>query len=222
MKLLRWAVTICCIFLLIMVFAPYSAVATTILVDPPDAGTHDILSISGGFDATTLFLSATFRPGTFNPADLGFIFGLDTDLDVATGTQGPPAFFPLGADFTVSFFPSNTPFGNARVNSSLGGLVPVTYSADAFSLSVPLALLGNDDGVANFGLSVGVPNVSGSAFVPTDLTIPGPVGTAGPLAGPTSPVSNLTPIPEPGTLVLVASGLLGLLGYALRRQHVAD
>src|SRR2546425_9498263 len=85
---------------IILFSAPLPTFATTILLDPADAAIQDILSISGGFDATTLFLKATFRSGTFDPGDLGFLFGLDTDLNVGTGVQ-PPTSFPLGSDFNV-------------------------------------------------------------------------------------------------------------------------
>ncbi|MGZ6237376.1 MAG: hypothetical protein ACXWMJ_08680, partial [Syntrophales bacterium] len=49
-----------------------------------DASTNDILSISGGFNGTNLLLGANFRPGTFNSNNLGFAWGLDTNLDGLT------------------------------------------------------------------------------------------------------------------------------------------
>jgi hypothetical protein len=189
------------------------AFATTILYDASDAAIHDISSVSGGFDGSTLYVSATFRPGTLDPGNLGFLIGLDTDLNPATGVKAP-AFFPLGADFTVFGVASGgSPTATARVSRvgvGLEGTVDVFFGIDAFSLAIPLNLLANDDGVANFGLAVGRPT-SATGFTPTDLTVPGPVGTSGPLDGPT------TPVPEPGTLTLLSIGILALLGRGRKR-----
>jgi PEP-CTERM motif-containing protein len=186
--------------LLLLLGTPVSTFATTILLDPADAAIQDILSVSGSFHATTLYLSATFRSGTFVPGNLGFLFGLDTDLNPLTGVQ-PPATFPLGSDFNVFGLASggNPPSVASVIRIGVGfqGTVPVVFGTDAFSLAIPLALLGNDDGVANFGLAVGTPN-SPSGFLLTDQT-------SGPLSGPTTAV----PIPEPGTLTLLSVGLLG-------------
>ena len=67
---------------------PATAVATTISLDPVDATIHDILSVSAGFDSSYLYLNATFRTGTLDPSNLGFVFLLDTDRNVSTGHVG--------------------------------------------------------------------------------------------------------------------------------------
>ena len=204
MRRISRAVSLEFIFLLSAVLAPVPTFATTILLDPADAAIQDILSISGGFDSATLFLSATFRPGTFAPGNLGFLFGLDTDLNAATGVQ-PPASFPLGSDFNVFGLASggNPPSTASVIRIGVGfqGTVPVVLGIDAFSLAIPLAMLGNDDGVANFGLAVGTPN-SPSSFLLTDSTEL--------LRGPT------TAVPEPATVILLGIGLLSF--YSVKKM----
>jgi hypothetical protein len=121
-------------------------VAQTTIPDPINdaSGWPDIVSVSGGFTTTNLLVTAHFRPGTLSPANLGFLIGLDTDLNANTGTQPPN--WPVGQDYTVYF--------NSLTNPStafVGGYpIPVSFSADSLGVSVPLAQLGNDNGVARF------------------------------------------------------------------------
>jgi hypothetical protein len=190
------------LFLLFSI-TPIPINATTIITDPSgDANPyiHDILSISGGFDSSNLYLEATFQPGTFNPSNLGFLWGLDTDLDSGTGGQG----VVLGADFTI-FFDWLKITTRALVVKHDGGItvgtVPVSFGSNSLSLTVPLSLLDNDDGVALFSLAVGTP-VDADHFSITDSVLMG---------GPT------TPVPEPTTMLLLGSGLIGLVGYGRKK-----
>ena len=165
-------------------------------------GTHDIERIEGAFDFTHLFLNATFETGTLDVGNLGFIFGLDIDEDASTGLQ--PTSFPVGADFTVFFNALGDPNQAGVFNTSTlqtVGNVSVNFAPDAFSLSVPLSLLGDDDGRMNIGLVSGDPT-DGTSFQALD-TAPDNI-RIGPLVGPT------TFVPEPASYLMFFAMLISV------------
>ncbi len=178
------------------------ALAISPIPDPADdatgpAGSPDLISISGAFDATTLHLSASFAPGSFNPAADGVLFGLDIDVNPATGV-GAPAFFPIGGEFSVLY---NSSFSTtlARVFDLSSGLsialVPVVLGANSAQVSVPLLTLANDDGVMGFGATAGNP-VSPDFFGVTDFA---------PNSADNGPLTSLTKfIPAPGGAATLA------------------
>jgi hypothetical protein len=166
--------------------------AQTIITDPAgDASGHpDVIAISGGYTRSNLYLTATFRSGSLNRTNLGFMFGLDTDLHPNTGVK-PPASFPLGAEFSI-FFVSASDTNNATVTDIMKeqavGTVPVKFASDSLSLTVPLALLHSTNGKMNFGFVCGPAGPNGS-FEPFDM-VPDKA-YCGPLGGPTSLIPEL-------------------------------
>lgn len=152
--------------------------ATSVLTDASgDASTNDILSISGGFDNTSLYLGASFRPSTFNSGNLAFVFVLDTDLNHTV-------------DYAVYFDSSYSNTLASVDRNRYIGTVPVSFGSNSINLSVPLSLLGNSNGTANFGFGSGIPAPNGGGFSFMDYAPDDPQG-GGPfsmLGGPTSPV----------------------------------
>lgn len=104
---------------------------------PPDLQ-QGLVDVAGG--------SVAFRlrtvPGTFNAALTRFTIELDLDQNPATGTSG--------VDYYVFVFPSGgrgADVARATANTyTVVGNVPVNYGANGSDLSVPLSMLGNDDG----------------------------------------------------------------------------
>jgi hypothetical protein len=217
--------TIAAAVLVVIFLVPVTGFATTISLDPADATVHDILSISAGFDTTTLFLTATFRTSTFdpNPNNFGFVFLLDTDLNVSTGHnfQDPSTGRELGADFTVEFHRAIDPSGIAIVEEAptgvagiLRGTVPVVFGTDSFALAVPLSLIGNGNGVTNFGLQVGTPfflDPSAITFTTTDFAYSLESSTPVPAS-----------VPEPGNFMFLSTGLLSLLLACRRKPRIVS
>jgi hypothetical protein len=163
------------------------------------SGFPDAVSISGRFWHGNLFLSATFKEGTMNRTNLGFMFGFDVDRNPNTGTQ-PPATFPLGAEGAVYF--------NAAANTNDAMLssgpvfqrIKVNFGSNTLSLVIPLSSLGSSDGVMGFGFVVGVPNGTNSFFAYD--TVPDSAEN-GPLSGLTSPIPELK-IRRAGTAEIVS------------------
>jgi hypothetical protein len=211
-KLLLISVIVVWLFLWFLI-TPIPISATNVLTDPFDAAVDDIGSITGGFDSTSLFLRADFRPGSFNSSNLGFIWGLDTDLNPSTPVYPPSTIFPLGADYAVWF---NT-LGNttqATVTNQFSGTkgyVPVSFGANSLNLTIPLSLLGGSNGTANFGLGVGVPTSSNS-FTATDFT----PNIGNPLGGPTTPVPGYIPKPNFSNYYAL------LTGWDIARQSIEN
>ncbi len=178
-----------------LVIATSSAQATTVILDPADSPLNDIVALRGGFNDTSLLLGVDFRSGTVDFSDVVIVFELDTDENPATGSV-------LGAEFFVSYDSRVDLASAAVVDQSSGTIVdsPATrLGTDSLDLTVPLASLGGDDGVMNFGVSAGQP-VGTSSFVRSDFTPK--LGDRFALGGPT------TAVPEPTAALAFAAGVL--------------
>jgi hypothetical protein len=128
---------------------------TPVVRVPPDL-------VSAALDVTSGNLTATiaFAPGTLSHTDTSACLQLDVDEDAATGNRSPGGDVALGFDYSVC---GVAPRGSTTAQvSRLGGAtavgvgsVPVTFpSADSIRFTVPLALVGNDDGRMAFKVSV--------------------------------------------------------------------
>lgn len=225
-------------FLLLALLAPSFATATTIISDPiGDAGLGpDIVSIAGGYDATNLYLSASFAPGTLNLSNLSLWFLLDTDTNTATGLSTGSA----GEDYVVSYKSSFSWEGPTNIQGPTGTLFWAPFQTHLFPnkivFTVPLSLLGNDDGVVNFGAVVvstiwtgcadpfqtsglcSSPIYQTSSDVATGhdaIVVGGPnlyYDAYTTLSGPTSP------IPEPQSFALLAIGVMALMHGCRKRS----
>ena len=119
---------------------------------PPDLvrGTVDV---SGGTVAFTL----QFVPGTLDRQAINVVINLDTDQNPSTGQ---PALSGGGTDYQVGrtagaitgfvsrYAPTSCANGGGCFTNV--GEVPFSFGADTFTLSVPLAMLGNGTGRMNY------------------------------------------------------------------------
>jgi hypothetical protein len=89
------------------------------------------------------------RSGTFDSASARFTIDLDTDQNGSTGASG--------FEFYVFIFPGDRGADVARTTSTsytVVGTVPVSFVADGCDVTVPLSLLGDDDGRFDFRVRV--------------------------------------------------------------------
>lgn len=173
---------------LIVVTAPFAAGRAEVLDPPGDTFETflsqgrvppDVVRMTAEREAGAVRLAVEFlNPvvGTGNLFDpnvaVGFI-DLDTDQDLNTGIlpftdvfrRTQPGSTGMGTDFFVSLF--GTGDGNAELFDASTflflGNVPVAFEGNTLSLSIPLALLGNDDGDLDFSA------VFGTFPEPTDV-----------------------------------------------------
>lgn len=156
----------------------YATPAPPIISDP--VGDHitfpgnpivDIGTVEGETNGTSITIKIHFSSDTVMSGIAGYI-DLDTDQNVATGMLPnanlviPGAAQDIGVDFFLSLF--NLPFGGSidvvnPNNGILMGSVPATIARQSLEITVPLTMLGGDDGSMDVGMLLG------NLFQPTDV-----------------------------------------------------
>ena len=124
---------------------------TPVVPVPPDLVAAAI-DVAGG----SLTATVSFAPGTLSAADTFACVMLDVDENASTGNASAGGDVQLGFDYSVcAVLPRGST--SAQVSRLSGGTasavgsVPATFlSADQVRFTVPLSLLGNDDGRVAF------------------------------------------------------------------------
>ena len=157
--------------------------------DTYNGGQHDITSFSAYYTATELIITVEFA-GTISPRDSGLpnaVFGFidfDTDQNPATGMSSnvdtwSPYTTGLGVDYFVYLSGYVSATGDTPVSDDTGtevGRAPVSFTSNSFTVTVPLSLIGGDDGIVDTATVLGTPGE------PTDACPNGGYITSSPAA----------------------------------------
>jgi hypothetical protein len=133
-------------------------------------GRNDIVSTAATANSETLTFTVTlaeqvFLASSFNPRSLSGYIDIDTDGDSATGVPSivdvSPIKLNLRVEFQIDFGSESAHPGMVDVRLRQGGpavvgKVPIMVQGTSFTIPVPLSLLGNDNGLVHYAVSVGV------------------------------------------------------------------
>ena len=120
------------------------------VVDERVLTSPDMVSAVVDVAPDALMFKLRLRPGTFDAATTRFAIDLDTDQNGSTGASG--------VEYYVFIFPEGGK--GADVARTMGtsyavvGTVPVSFVADGCDVTIPLAMVGNDDGRFDFRVRV--------------------------------------------------------------------
>ena len=197
----------------------------------------DIINVQGDYSAGTVTITVTYSgliapPSAGAPNSvIGFI-DLDTDQNPATGGNlsfggpvpggnswinlflglVPPPTIALGDEFYVDLLTETLHAGFVDIirtsDDANNGTVPIVFAGASFSLSIPFAVLGGDDGIINYGV------LTGTFAEPTDRA---PNGDA-----PFTTTLSTAPVPEPASLAIWSVGLVAAGLARLRRRRRMD
>jgi hypothetical protein len=149
--------------------------------DPSSSLQNDIVSSKATFDRGSLTFTVTFAEKVFpassgNERALTGFIEIDTDQNPGTGHRsivhiaGPQdgsVALNLGVDYRInltseSWHPGFVEVNDWWVDDSVMGTVPILFTDNSFTFTVPLVMLGGDNGLVNYGMAVGV------GFIGTD------------------------------------------------------
>ena len=202
-----------------------AALLAMVLVPAATAGTVDFLFVGGSWSwagglgstmnisSTTAFLTS---PGFTGPVPLG-VLNLSLTSGGATGGDGgasTPFTWGAGGSITISglcspCFTGSFTAAQAGFNGTGGMTFVGSFVEGAFDPAFQTAIL---------GVSLGYPQFAGLIHI--DIS-PAPVSfAAGGEGAVNSGDLNLNPVPEPGTLAMFGSGLIGLAGVLRRKLSI--
>lgn len=127
------------------------------LADPRVPVAPDLVEATADVAAGSVTFLVRLRPGTLDRTTTWVSILVDTDQNPATGVGEPGG---LGADYGIDLAVSTglatvtkadaAACANRQSCFNQVGSAAITVSSDAMQVTVPLALLGNDDGRMNF------------------------------------------------------------------------
>lgn len=123
----------------------------------------DVISIEAGTNGVDMSVRVNFSSATIMSTVVGYV-DLDTDQNKTTGVEASGNIFvpgtnqDLGVDYQLDFFMlPNT--GNVEVRNPITwdvlGTFPATVEGQSITVTIPLSVVGNDDGYIYVGAALG-------------------------------------------------------------------
>lgn len=148
--------------------------------DPSSPLQNDIVSSKATFDGGALTFTVSFADKIFpassnNSRRLTGIIEIDTDQNAGTGHRsivhiaGPPEYSPyldLGVDYRINLFSESRHPGFVEVETDVSfddivtGTVPILFTENSFTITVPLIALGSDNGLVDYGILIAAGDVA--------------------------------------------------------------
>jgi hypothetical protein len=182
-------------------------------------------------DATTLSFDFQFNGDSGGDAYFNFVFGSEEYNEWVTSFNDVFAFFLDGSDpiNNVALIPgTNTPVSIDNVNNNVNaayyndndygdfkdtGTTPFPFEYDGFTDVITVSMLNLDSGTHHLELSIADA---------VDMALDSGVFIQGESFGNVLPPSdNNTPVPEPASIFLLGSGLLGLIGSTKKKWFLS-
>jgi hypothetical protein len=139
---------------------PKAVASLAAIIDDPanDANFIDITTVKAASDASAVTFRLTFNSGLGPRGAIGVIH-LDTDQNAATGLPTTALFgLPtqdIGVDYFINLFSLPDPVDIIDSNGNYMGSVSPVYLGHDLELTIPLSVLGGDEGFMDVTMVVG-------------------------------------------------------------------